>query len=275
MDFLNNESINWDELMTQGIDLGLLILGAFVVLIVGLWLAGFVERRLTALFAKSNKVDKTVSAFLASLGKYGVIIFTGIALLDQFGVETTSLVALLGAAGLAIGLALQGTLSNLAAGVMLLIFRPFKIGDFVEIGGEAGSVNAISLFTTMLDTGDNVRIMIPNSSVWGSSISNYSFHDTRRLQLVFGIGYDDNIDSAMTIISDILAGDDRCMTDPAPVIAVNELGDSSVNVMVRVWCASGDYWALSWDLLKTVKESFDDKGITIPYPCRSIYTYGD
>lgn len=275
MDFFNDESVDWDAMITQGIDVGLLILGALVVLIVGLWLAGFVERRLTGLFAKSQKIDKTVSAFLASMGKYLVIIFTGIALLDQFGVETTSVIALLGAAGLAIGLALQGTLSNLAAGVMLLIFRPFKIGDFVQVGGEAGSVNAISLFTTMLDTGDNVRIMIPNSSVWGSSISNYSFHNTRRIQLVFGIGYDDKIDEAMKIISDVLAADSRCMTDPAPVVAVNELGDSSVNVMVRVWCASGDYWALSWDLLKTVKESFDEKGITIPYPCRSIYSAAD
>lgn len=273
MDFFTDDSFDWDLLVTQGVDLGLLILGAIVVLIVGLWLAGFVERRLTALFAKSERIDKTVSAFLASLGKYVVVIFTGIALLDQFGVETTSLVALLGAAGLAIGLALQGTLSNLAAGVMLLIFRPFKVGDFVEVAGEAGSVNAISLFTTQLDTGDNVRILIPNGSVWGSSITNYSFHDTRRLQLVFGIGYDDRIDEAMDIIREIIAADARCMSDPEPLVAVSELGDSSVSIMVRVWCAAGDYWALNWDLLKTVKEAFDAKGISIPYPSRAIYNY--
>ncbi len=275
MDFFNDESINWDELMTQGIDMGLLILGAFVVLVIGLWLAGFVERRLTALFAKSDRIDNTVSSFLASLGKYIVFIFTGIALLDQFGVETTSLVALLGAAGLAIGLALQGTLSNLAAGVMLLIFRPFKIGDFITVGGESGSVNAISLFTTQLDTPDNVRITIPNGSVWGNAITNFSFHGTRRVQVVVGIGYDDKIDDAMQVIKDIVAADERCHTDPEPVVAVTELGDSSVNVMVRVWCVSGDYWQLNWDLLKTIKEAFDEKGINIPYPIRTVYNVTD
>lgn len=275
MDFFNDESINWDDLMAQGIDLGLLVLGALVVLIVGMWLAGFVESRLTKLFAKSDRIDNTVSAFLASLGKYAVFIFTGIALLDQFGVETTSLVALLGAAGLAIGLALQGTLSNLAAGVMLLIFRPFKIGDFIDVGGEAGTVEAISLFTTRLDTPDNVRITIPNGSVWGNPITNYSFHDTRRVQVVVGIGYDDNIDDAMKVISDIVAADGRCLDTPEPVVAVTELGDSSVNVMLRVWCASGDYWQLSWDLLKLIKEAYDDKGINIPYPIRTIYNATD
>ena len=273
MDFFNNQSIDWDALMTQGIDLGVLILGALAVLVIGLWLAGFVERRLTKLFAKSDKIDVTVSSFMASLGKYMVIIFTGIALLDQFGVETTSVIALLGAAGLAIGLALQGTLSNLAAGVMLLIFRPFKVGQFVQVGGEAGVVKAISLFTTMMDTGDNVRIMIPNGSVWGSSISNFNYHDTRRLQIVFGIGYDDNIDNAMKAISDIIAADDRCMADPEPLVAVTELGDSSVNIMIRVWCASGDYWALNWALLKAVKEDFDAKGVNIPYPTRTVYNH--
>ncbi len=273
MEFLNSESINWEELTAQGIDLGLLILGALAVLFVGMWLAGFVERRLLKLFAKSDKIDDTVSSFMASLGKYLVVIFTGIALLDQFGVETTSVIALLGAAGLAIGLALQGTLSNLAAGVMLLIFRPFKVGQFVQVGGEAGVVKAISLFTTMMDTGDNVRIMIPNGSVWGSSISNFNFHDTRRLQIVFGIGYDDNIDNAMKAISDIIAADDRCLVDPEPLVAVTELGDSSVNIMVRVWCSSGDYWALNWSLLKAVKEGFDAKGVNIPYPTRTVYNH--
>ncbi len=272
MDFFNDESINWDELMTQGIDLGLLILGAIVVLVIGVWLAGVVERRLSALFAKSSKIDDTVSAFLASLGKYIVLIFTGIALLDQFGVETTSLVALLGAAGLAIGLALQGTLSNLAAGVMLLIFRPFKIGDFITVGGESGSVNAISLFTTQLDTPDNVRITIPNGNVWGSAITNFSFHDTRRVQVVIGIGYDDDIDKAMETIKGIVEADERCHKDPAPVIAVSALGDSAVDVMLRVWCQSGDYWQLNWDLLKGIKEAFDDKGINIPYPIRTVYS---
>lgn len=271
MDFFQNDTIDWGFLMREGVDLGITILTAIIVLIVGLWLAGFVERRLNTLFGKSDKMDDTVSSFIASLAKYAVIIFTGIALLDQFGVETTSLVALLGAAGLAIGLALQGTLSNLAAGVMLLMFRPFKIGDFIEVAGQSGVVNAISLFTTRLDTGDNVRIIIPNSSVWGTSIINYSFHDKRRLQLVFGVGYDDKIDEAMQVIRDVITADSRSLADPEPVIAVTELADSSVNIMVRVWCASGDYWALNWDLLKAVKEALDAKGINIPYPVRTVY----
>lgn len=271
MDFLTDDSVDWDLLLVQAVDLGLLLLGAFAVLILGLWLAGFVERRLTTLFAKSDRIDDTVSHFLASTGKYVVIIFTFIALLDQFGVETTSLIAVLGAAGLAIGLALQGTLSNLAAGVMLLIFRPFKVGNFVEVGGQSGTVYAVSLFTTQLDTGDNVRISIPNGSVWGSAITNFSFHDTRRIQLVFGISYDDNIDDAMQIIRDVVTADSRSLNTPEPVVAVTELGDNSVNIMVRVWCASGDYWQLNWDLLKTVKESFDAKGISIPFPSRSVY----
>ncbi len=272
MEFLNGEDVDIDKLVAYATDFGITILAAIAVLVIGLWLAGAVERRLNKLFAKSDKIDSTVSSFLASLAKYIVIIFTGIALLDQFGVETTSLVAVLGAAGLAIGLALQGTLSNLAAGVMLLIFRPFKVGQFVEIAGHAGTVKGISLFMTKLDTGDNVRITIPNNSVWGSSIRNFNHHDTRRLQIVYGISYGDNIDKAMDIIKACLAADDRCMNDPEPVVAVTSLGDSSVDIMVRVWCASGDYWALNWHLLKTVKESFDAEGISIPFPCRTVYT---
>ncbi|MFC4349125.1 mechanosensitive ion channel family protein [Kordiimonas lipolytica] len=271
MEFFNTDELDTDKLVAQATDMGLTIIAAILVLIIGLWLAGVVERRLNAMFKRSDKIDATVSTFLASLAKYVVIIFTGIALLDQFGIETTSLVAVLGAAGLAIGLALQGTLSNLAAGVMLLIFRPFKVGQFVEVGGHAGTVKGISLFLTKLDTGDNVRITIPNNSVWGSSIRNFNHHDTRRLQIVYGIGYGDDIDKAMAIIKSCIEADERCMKDPEPVIAVTSLGESSVDIMVRVWCASGDYWALNWHLLKTVKERFDADGVSIPYPCRTIY----
>ncbi|WP_417461600.1 mechanosensitive ion channel family protein [Kordiimonas sp.] len=271
MDLFSEETPSLDVIMAYGIDMGLTLLGAFLVLLLGLWFAGFVERRLEKLFEKSDKVDSTVGAFLASLGKYAVIVFTGIALLGQFGVETTSLVAVVGAAGLAIGLALQGTLSNLAAGVMLLIFRPFKIGQFVEVAGQSGTVKAISLFMTKMDTADNVRITIPNNSVWGSAIRNFNYHDIRRLQIVYGISYDDNIDKAMDIIRAVIAEDERCLKEPEVVIAVTSLGESSVDVMVRVWCASGDFWALNWHLLKTVKERFDENDISIPFPCRTIY----
>ncbi|TNE63876.1 MAG: mechanosensitive ion channel [Alphaproteobacteria bacterium] len=275
MEYFNENTPSMETVMVYLTDMGLTILGALVVLILGLWFAGFVERRLTGLFAKTEKIDDTVGNFLASLAKYAVVVVTGIALLDQFGVETTSLIAVLGAAGLAIGLALQGTLSNLAAGVMLLIFRPFKVGQFVEVAGKSGVVKAVSLFTTQLDTGDNVRISIPNNSVWGNSVANFNFHDTRRIQLVFGISYGDDIGAAMEVIKGVLAADERCHTDPEPVIAVTSLGESSVDIMVRVWCASGDFWPLSWQLLRAVKEAFDAKGITIPFPCRTIYTAAD
>ena len=276
MEMFNSEEMpTLDVLVAYGIEIGLTLLGAFFVLFVGLWLAGFVERRLDSALGKSEKIDKTVANFIASLGKYAVLVFTGITLLGQFGVETTSLVAVLGAAGLAIGLALQGTLSNLAAGVMLLIFRPFKIGQFVEVGGQSGTVKGISLFMTKLDTGDNVRITIPNNSVWGSAIRNFNYHETRRLDQAYGIGYDDNIDKALDIIKAVLAADERCFKDPEPLVAVKGLGESSVDIVVRVWCDASDYWALNWHLLKTIKEQFDANDISIPYPCRTIYKGDD
>jgi len=271
MDFLNFDEDQMDQLIAQGIDLGTSVVGALVILIVGLWLSGVVKSRLISLMGRSNKMDVTVSQFLAGMAKYVVIAFTIIALLDQFGVETTSLAAVLGAAGLAIGLALQGTLSNVAAGVMLLIFRPFSVGQFVEVAGHAGVVKAITLFVTEMDTGDNVRITIPNGSVWGTSIKNYNHHTIRRLDLVFGIGYGDDINKSMDVIKGALAADDRCHKDPEPVVAVSNLGDSSVDIMVRVWCAGSDYWPLKWDLLQTVKESFDKQGVSIPYPSTSVY----
>ena len=260
-----------DALISDALDMGLSVLGAIAILVVGLWLSGAVKNRLAALLGKSQKMDETVTLFLASLAKYGVIIVTVIALLDQFGVKTTSLVAVLGAAGLAIGLALQGTLSNVAAGVMLLIFRPFNIGQFVEVGGYSGTVKAITLFVTELDTGDNVRITIPNSKVWGSSIKNFSYHTARRLDLSFGISYDTEINKAMAVIKAVIAADERAHTEPEPVVAVSNLGESSVDIMVRIWCASSDRAALQWRLLQATKEAFDREGISMPFPSRSLY----
>ena len=266
-----SDSEQRDALITQALDMGLSVLGALAILIIGLWLSGAVKSRLAVILGKSDKMDETVTQFVAGLAKYVVIIVTLIALLDQFGVETTSLVAVVGAAGLAIGLALQGTLSNVAAGVMLLIFRPFKIGQFVEVAGYAGSVKAITLFVTEMDTGDNVRIILPNSSVWGSSIKNFSFHEKRRLDLTFGVGYGDDINKAMAVIKDVLAQDTRAHSAPEPVVAVSNLGDSSVDIMVRVWCQASEYWALKWDLLQAVKEAFDAEKISIPYPSSTVY----
>ncbi len=271
MDFWNNDNEAYQAWIDTGTSVGLSLLGALLILFIGLRFAGFTERQLKKLLSKSEKMDVTVSHFLASLGKYAVIIVTIIALLGQFGIETTSLVAVVGAAGLAIGLALQGTLSNVAAGVMLLIFRPFKVGQFVEVAGHAGVVKAITLFVTEMDTGDNVRIVIPNSSVWGSSIKNFNHHDIRRLDQTYGIGYGDDIDKAMDVIKGVIAADGRCKKDPEALVAVVGLGDSSVDIVVRVWCDAGDYWALNFHLLKSVKEAFDKESISIPYPSRSLY----
>jgi len=271
MELLFSDTEQWDAFIAKGLGVGLSVMAALAILIIGLWLSGFVKSRLAAVLGKSERMDETVTQFVAGLAKYVVIIVTLIALLDQFGVETTSLVAVVGAAGLAIGLALQGTLSNVAAGVMLLIFRPFKIGQFVEVAGYAGSVKAITLFVTEMDTGDNVRIILPNSAVWGSSIKNYNFHDTRRLDLTFGIGYGDDINKAMAVIKRVIAADERAHIEPEPVVAVSNLGDSSVDIMVRIWCAGGDYWGLKWHLLQVTKEAFDGENISIPYPSTSVY----
>ncbi len=250
---------------------GLQVIAAIVILIVGFWFAGFAKRKTLKLMMKSPNADEMLAGFLSALVKYIVIAVTILAVLNKFGVETTSLIAVMGAAGLAIGLALQGTLSNVAAGVMLLFLRPFKVGHFVEVGGQAGVIKGVSLFTTEMATGDNVQIIMPNSQVWGSSIKNFSAHDTRRVDLVMGISYEDDIDQAMAVIEELAKADDRIKTDPAPVLAVGELADSSVNLIVRLWVNAADYWAVRWDMTKKVKQTFDEKGISIPYPQQVVH----
>ena len=209
--------------------------------------------------------------FLANSARYLVLVVTVLAVLDRFGVETTSFIAILGAAGLAIGLALQGALSNVAAGVMILFFRPFKVGDFIGGGGQTGTVKTVSLFVTHMNTPDNVEVIVPNSQMWNTPISNYSYNETRRLDLVFGIGYGDDIDHALRVLNEIVTADARSLSDPAALFVVGELGDNSVNLIVRVWCAAGDYFPLKFDLLKAVKQRFDAEGISIPYPQRDVH----
>ncbi len=250
---------------------GVNVVGAFVVLIVGLIAAGWLRRVVQRMLRRTGRVEETLTRFLGSLVKYAVIAFTVIAVLQQFGVEATSLVAVFGAAGLAIGLALQGTLSNVAAGVMLLLFRPFKVGDFIEAGGHAGSVKIVSLFTTELATGDNVQIIIPNGAIWGSAIKNFSFNDTRRVDLLMGIDYGDNIDTAIATIKRVIGEEVRALTDPEPLVAVSELADSSVNLVVRVWVNASDYWAVRFDLTKQLKEQLEADGISIPFPQRVVH----
>lgn len=250
---------------------GLSVVGAIVILIVGFVIAGWVRERVKKALGRVKKVDETLRGFFSSLAYYAVVIFTVIAVLAQFGVQTTSFIAIVGAAGLAIGLALQGTLSNIAAGVMLLLFRPFKVGDYIEAGGLAGTVKDISLFITELATPDNVQIIAPNSELWGTAIKNYSFHPTRRVDIVIGIAYEDEIDKALAAIVDECQKDSRVQDDPAPMAAVTDLGDSSVNFTVRVWCNAADYWALKFELTKNLKNRMDAENISIPYPQRTVH----
>ena len=250
---------------------GVNVVGAIVVLIVGLMVAGWSRRAVRRMLRRTGRVDDTLTGFLGSLVKYAVVAFTVIAVLQQFGVEATSLVAVFGAAGLAIGLALQGTLGNVAAGVMLLVIRPFKVGDYIEAGGHGGSVKIISLFTTELATPDNVQIIIPNGAIWGTAIKNYSFNDTRRVDLLMGIDYGDDIDAAIATINRVIGEESRALSDPEPLVAVSELADSSVNLVVRVWVNAGDYGGVRFDLTKKLKEQLEADGISIPFPQRVVH----
>lgn len=251
---------------------GLQVLGALAVLIVGRIVAGWL-RRLTRRALERAELEPVLIPFLASGVYYVALAAVLIAVLGLFGIETTSLVAVLGAAGLAVGLALQGTLSNFSAGVMLLVFRPFKTGDYVEAGGEAGTVREIGVFSTVLHTPDNVRITIPNSAVFGQTIKNYAANDTRRNDLVIGISYDDDIERAIETIRGVLAADARVLEEPKAVVAVAELADSSVNLVVRPWCAGSDYWGLRFDLTRKLKEELEAAGCSIPYPQQDVHHY--
>ena len=251
---------------------GLKVIGAVVVLIVGRMVAGIIRSSVRK-GMKRAEVDATLIPFVSSLIYWAVLAVVLIAVLNLFGVHTTSLVAILGAAGLAVGLALQGTLSNFADGDKLLIFRPYKVGDFVEIGGTAGSVVSVAIFSTIMKTPDNVMITVPNSQVWGNEIKNYNGFDTRRIDLVMGISYDDDIQVAMDTIAKIVAADERVLADPGPQIAVAELADSSVNLIVRPWCSGSDYWPLRFDLTRRLKEGLEAAGCSIPYPQQDVYMH--
>ena len=259
--------IGYGVLATYGIN----VVGAFLIIIVGFMVAGWARRTLERTLSRSGKMDATLVRFFGSLIRYAIMGFVIIAALQRFGVEATSLVAVFGAAGLAIGLALQGMLSNVAAGIMLLMFRPFKIGDFVDIGGQAGTVKEVGLFTTELATGDNVKIIMPNGQIWGSAIKNFSAYPTRRVDLVMGIDYGDNIDTAMATINRVIGEEPRALSDPESTVAVAELADSSVDIVVRVWVNAADYSGVRWDLTKKLKEQLEADGISIPFPQQTVH----
>ncbi len=234
------------------------------------WASGLAKKQLDKLGTQHDELDVTLMRFAGSLARYAILAIAAIFILGRFGIETTSLAALVGATGLAIGLALQGTLSNVAAGVMLIGFRPFKVGDYVEAGGHAGTVSAITMFTTELTTPDNIQIIIPNGDVFGAAITNYSYHDTRRVDFLFGVSYSSDLKLAEETIRNCIEADDRPLSDPEPLVKVSNLGGSSVDFTVRVWCNSSDYWNLKFDMTRAVKEAFDANGIDIPFPTQTV-----
>ena len=221
---------------------------------------------------KAN-VEATLIGFATNLTFTLLMTLVVISAVQKLGVPTTSFVAVVGAAGLAIGFALQGSLANFAAGVMVIIFRPFKAGDFVEAGGVSGTVEEVQIFATVLKTPDNKRVILPNSAITCGTITNYSTNDTRRVDLVFGIGYGDDIKKAKTVLEDILAQDARVLKDPAPTVAVSELADSSVNIVVRPWVKTPDYWSVHCDVTEAVKQRFDEERLSIPFPQRDIHLH--
>lgn len=261
-----------EQLKDFAIEKGPGLIGALLTLIIGLWVVGKVTKGIRKAIGKT-KVDDMLANFLGGIVGMLLKVILLIAVLGMVGVETTSFAAILAAAGFAIGMALSGTLGNFAAGVMILLFRPFKNGDFIEAAGEAGIVEEISVFMTKMRTGDNKQILIPNSAVTGGNITNYSAKPTRRVDLVIGISYDDDIKKAHEVLNRILGEKDYILQDPAWTVAVSELGDNSVNFVVRPWVNSADYWTAYFDLTETIKLTFDQEGLNFPYPQRDVHLY--
>lgn len=262
-------------LMSYLLSYGVNVLGAIVTLIVGYLLAGWFSRLVNSAVRKSGKLDPVFHPLPGKIVRVGILIFTLIAVLNRFGVETTSLIALLGAAGLAIGLALQGTLSNVAAGVMLLFFRPFNVGDAVKLGGEVYIIDALGFFICKGHLPDGPAVFLPNSQIWGQTIINLSVTDLniRRIDETYGIAYSDNIDSALAILRQVAADEPRILKEPAPLIQVETLGDNSVNILFRVWSAREDWWATKLDLVQRCKEALENGGCSIPFPQRDIHLH--
>ncbi len=270
-EFLENLDLN--QYLPAAIAWGTNILLAILILIIGYWIAGKVSKGVRGLGEKYEKLDDTLFRFLGSMARYVILAFVFIAVLNRFGVETTSIVALLGAAGLAIGLALQGALSNLSAGVMLLIFRPYKVGDFVDAAGKFGLVTEIDLFTTIMQTFDNQQIIVPNGQIWGQQIVNHSHHKIRGVDMRFGVSYDTDIDKARGVIEGVLAAHEHILKDPAPFVEVETLNDSSVDFLVRPFCDGAHYFDILYSLPEQIKKALDAAEIEIPFPHRKVIMF--
>ena len=247
---------------------------AIAAIVVTLFASRFVKSWIAKLGFRYEQLDDTLFVFLSKFAQVVVLAVGSIFVLNSFGVQTTSIVALLGAAGLAVGLALQGTLSNFAAGIMLIVFRPFKRGDYVSVSGQSGTVKEISIFTTELGTPDNLQIIVPNGQVWGAPITNFSAYGTRRLDVTFGVAYASDLKQVEEVLAQVIAADKRIHQDPAPVIKVSNLNQSSVDFVVRIWCDSSDLWTLRLDLNRQVKDNFDAQKIEIPFPTTTIVQQG-
>lgn len=246
------------------------VLGAILIFVIGRWLANVLSKLVGKAMTKA-KVDPILTNFVQHLCQIALLVFVVIAALKKLGIPMTEFTVVVGAAGLAIGFALQGTLSNFAAGVMLIIFKPFKVGDFIEAAGKMGTVKEVRIFNTILNSPDNVRIIIPNGQVTGSNIMNFTVNGTRRIDLVVGVSYEDDLKKAQQVIEKVLAGEDRILEEPATTVAVSELGDSSVNFVVRPWINAADYWSVRFKLIEEIKLALDKNGITIPFPQRDIH----
>jgi small conductance mechanosensitive channel len=261
-----------DQLQGYVQEYALPVLFAIVILLLGGWAARIV-RKLVRKVMTRRELDPIIIGFVANFTYIALLMFVFLAALERIGVKTTSFVAIIGAAGLAIGLALQGSLANFAAGFLMVIFRPFKKGDYIEAGGTAGVVDEIQVFSTVLNTLDNCRVVVPNSKIMSDNITNYSAMETRRLDLVFGVGYSDDLRKVKAVLQEVVDADPRALRDPAPLIAVSELADSSVSMLMRVWVRSDDYWGFKFDTTEKVKLAFDAQGISIPFPQRDVHLF--
>lgn len=260
----------YDKVMVTGVDFGINVITAILIFYIG----RFVARLATSGVRKvmnARKVDPILESFVTNLAYYALMIVVVVAAIDRLGLQTTSLIAVLGAAGLAVGLAMQGSLANFAAGVLIVMFRPYRVGDWVEAAGIAGTIVQVQILTTIMRTGDNKEIIVPNGQIMGAIITNYSANETRRVDMVFGVSYSDDLDKVRAAIKDVVDADERVLKDPPCLIAVGALADSSVNFNVRPWVRTADYWAVMWDLTEAIKKRFDDEGISIPFPQRDVH----
>lgn len=268
--------IDWNEhlntLQANGVEFGKDVVIAIAIFYVGRLLIRMITKTLHRVM-RAQDIDKTLEKFVCNLASTVLLAFVIIAAISQIGVQTTSLIAVVGAAGLAVGLALQGSLSNFASGVLIVLFRPYKVGDFIEAAGISGSVEEVQILTTILNTGDNKRVIVPNSQIMDSIITNYSANDRRRIDMVIGVSYDDDLDKVRKTLEELVAADKRILTDPACIIAVAELAPSSVNFILRPWVNSGDFSAVKFELTEAIKKRFDETGISFPFPQQDVHLY--